>query len=315
MSAMVMLVPKKVLRAAAQQRRIPFSVTLRAFIEADSAVAVGGGYLGDQYRGETLLAGWTWWFVSRLCELVTMPMSFEVETTILSRVFGRLTRRVHLHVRDSESLWRAHRAGVASSSYVPDLAFLNAGARRGVSLSPSVRLAIAPVGNDYLSREELLHFVDAVCSVVISNGRIEQVSLIVMHNAIAATTIGSDGVAADALAARLKELGVAVEVKSTSRYIEVLDAMAAADFALCARMHAGIAALCVGTPVGLLAYERKHFALARDLGMTGMVADVRCSSDELEELFSRLSRVSRDDVLQSALGRRELVEQKFGLSQ
>lgn len=266
-------------------RLVPPTVGLYA--EADHVVAVGGGYLGDQYTKETLLTLWTWWWAGRMGATVeTMPLSYEVRSFHLARATRALANSVRWRVRDSSSVEALRAAGVRGE-LVPDLAFAN---YRGRGDAVRFGTLVALVGSDYLSEAEQRQLTSTLAESLASPKHSDPVVALSMHSAMASTHVGGDSRASDLLVAALETLGVMAIEAGASSYSEVVDACARADIVISARMHAGIAALCAGSRVGLLAYEEKHFALMRDLGLGDYVVDIRADPSEIAGMVMRLHR-------------------------
>lgn len=290
------------------------SETGRAYLRADRVVAVGGGYLGDQYVAESLLTLWTWWWLGRLgVPVETMPISIEIRSRAMSLVFRILARRVRLRCRDTASCDIVRGAGL-SCDYVPDLAFLNAGKYLPKQdASPDAEfVAVALVGSDYLSPAESARLrQQLVVGLTSSVGVDVSVRVVSMHGPLGNSHVGGDEGESTALLELLAAQGIqdADHIRAQT-YAELCHALSGARFLIAARMHAGIAGLCAGVPVGLLAYEDKHAALYRDMQLLDFVMPIRGTQRGVDQLigrlidakpssFAELARMMRDQVVAS----------------
>lgn len=265
-----------------------FVPSARHYLWADYVVPVGGGYLGNQYRNETLLTAWTWWWCCKSGRPVeTMPISVELKRGLLGWIFACLVRDVLITVRD-ESSKSALRALGIDASLSPDLAFLN---YKGCAASADVSLSVglAMVGRDYLGQDAVTKLVKAICDGLGAVEAVSEVCIVSMHRQIGDTRIGQDGNVANLAADALTASGVAVRICSVADYSDVLKVFSDCRFVIAARMHAGIAALCCGRPVGFLAYEKKHLALMQDLGLPEFAIRIDADPDDVVSLVRRVS--------------------------
>lgn len=255
------------------------------YASSSRVIAVGGGYLGDQYVKETFLTTWTWWWATRLgCNVETMPVSFEVEKRLLSRFVRVFTARVTWRLRDSSSVRALRKAGL-NAPLVPDLAFTN---YSDTVSRNRLGTTVALVGSDYLDPVEQKQFLYAFASAMAASALPRPFSVLVMHSTMAKTHVGGDARAAEALVREMERYGETVREVVASTYSEVCGSMAGAEVVVSARMHAGIAGLVSGAKLAMIAYEEKHRALMHDLGLDNFVVDIRAERKEFVELFSRV---------------------------
>lgn len=282
------------------------------YARAKRVIAVGGGYLGDQYLKDTLLTTWTWWWASRLgCHVETMPVSFEVRGRALGKLVAAFTRRVVVwRARDSSSKDALARLGI-EAPLIPDLAFANYRSHEGCARRGTV---VALVGSDYLDSAEQLEFLDGITTALGSEYAPRPFTILNMHRSMAGTAVGGDHKAALVLAAGLRARQEDVSIAAATTYADVCNVMRSADVAITARMHAGIAALASGARIGMIAYEEKHFALMRDLGLSEFVRDIRSGPQVFVDLIARVSEAPRETFDSQArryaedLGRAGLVQ-------
>ena len=165
-----------------------------AYLDAKKQVAVGGGYLGDKYRKESLLTAWSWWWaVRRGVQFESMPMSVEARTASL-RYFLRMTLPASgLRARDlsTKSVLKAVGRDV---ELLPDLAFRNI--RQVPSThSPTRNCYVFPVGSDYYAesvwRQQLGELRNALEVVGLFGVGMP------MHSSVAGGFAGFDSVAVD----------------------------------------------------------------------------------------------------------------------
>lgn len=297
--SLLVLLPGKVARHAIRvgSRARLWSGSARIYCSASNVLAVGGGYLGDQYAKETVLTLWTWWWAGRLgASVVTMPISVEIHGRGLKLLLRVLGRRVKWTVRDRASQEAVRSVGLRCD-YAPDLAFQNLGPvisgtrrREGV--------LICPVGRDYLHDDDIRRIhshLSAGVSATLKPGT--PVGLIGMHRRVGDTSIGGDDASVRELADCLSAQGYPVEVHAPREYKDVLAAAWQYEAIVSARMHAGIAGLCAHAKVGLLAYEEKHGALFSDMGLQDYVIEIRANENDYTQLFQRLSRANAADFL------------------
>ena len=278
--------------------------TAGLYAAADRVVAVGGGYLGDQYRKETLLTLWTWWWAGRLgAPVETMPLSYEVTKRPLRLATGALARQVTWRVRDTSSYDLLLEAGITAHK-LPDLAFANYRAETPSSRNGTV---LALVGSDYLSSSEQKSLILSLATAIAASKLTTPVTALSMHSAMATTHVGGDTRASEDAVAELTVQGVPAITVNAVNYGDVVDECSRADVVISARMHAGIAALCAGSRVGLLAYEEKHFALMRDLGLGDYVIDIRAESSEIAALVRRLEAAVSSTFSSAAMRYYELL--------
>ncbi|UZF59002.1 polysaccharide pyruvyl transferase family protein [Gordonia polyisoprenivorans] len=263
---------------------LPSSAEL--YTRASSVIAVGGGYLGDQYFKETLLTVWTWWWASRLGVAVeTMPVSVEIRSPFLGIIVRLTTRNVSWRARDSSTVDSLARLGV-NAALVPDLAFANYCATAAESRVGSV---LCLVGADYLSVVEQRELESTIVELVKNSLVPRPVRFLAMHRRIDSSNIGGDLAMSLSIVERLRNEGIStVSIVDARSYADVCNVCGSAEIVLSARMHAGIAALCRGARVGLLAYEEKHFALMRDMELERYVIDIRSKPQDYRELTARL---------------------------
>lgn len=288
-------VNRNILSWAVRKRILPDTVEL--YLKADRVIAVGGGYLGDQYVKETLLTVWTWWWATRIgAHVETMPISVEVHGFLLRCSLGVFGRRVHWRVRDMASQ-RALEVCGCIGELLPDLAFSNFN-RGGDNREGTV---VALVGSDYLSEVSQSVLIENVVSLFALKLLPEPVQLVSMHSSLSSTAVGGDVLMSMRVESALLEIGVLrVGMVSAGRFSEVCEIALDAEVVLSARMHAGIAGLCSGAKVGLLAYETKHFALMDDLSLPDFAIDIESNFAEFENLAQRLNMASQLDFQSSA---------------
>lgn len=300
LSTVALLIPKRMRRRAVINLRRARLTTSSAelYARATSVIAVGGGYLGDQYVKESLLTFWTWWWASRIGnDVETMPLSFEVSGFILKRAAQTLTRRVKWRTRDRASAAALYSAGI-NSILAPDLAFANSRETRTEGRRGTL---IALVGSDYLKPTEIDRLTDAMADAVASGVPASSpVQLLSMHAPMSDTRVGGDDRASEILENKLRLRGVQSERVSAYTYDEVCDACEKVDVVISARMHAGIAALCVGARTGLLAYEEKHTALMNDLGLGNFVTDIRSPDALIRKLVDEVRGAEREVFVDAA---------------
>ena len=287
--------------------------TLKRMLEHESAVAVGGGYLGDQYWKDSLLTAFSWWLLIRSgIPVETMPLSVEFSAGWKGHLWAQLVKRVKFRARDRASVGVLQSLGLRAEE-LPDLAFYNAGTRRPQS-SPRVSLAIALVGRDYLTAEQVEDLVYAVSAGCRSVG-VFHVGVISMHRSIQGTDVGCDDAASDRLRAGLDAEGIVATSISVRNYRELCMEVQGYTAVVSARMHAGIAGLCADIPVGLLAYENKHTAMFADMGLSEVVVPITAPLDVIEALLARLiASRSRGNFIggRVARERRRLLEKHVG---
>ena len=261
--------------------------TAAEYLSAQRIVAVGGGYLGDKYGKMTILTVWTWWWANRMgCLVETMPMSVEVSTPILTtflRIFGK---KIVWRVRDQASV-KVLKACHIQCELVPDLAFLNAEIMQSAPSSRS-GLLVALVGDDYLSETEQSTLFNQLAENIFTHFPQSEVTLLSMHRSMSGTHVGGDVVASQKMSALLESKGIRNSLVNAATYDEVCQHCLNVEYVISARMHAGIAALCSGAKVGLLAYEEKHLALMKDLGLDNFAIDIRCDDLMMRNLFELL---------------------------
>ncbi|HWU12824.1 MAG TPA: polysaccharide pyruvyl transferase family protein [Caulobacter sp.] len=295
------LLPRSAARACAAKLAAAKIVdpAIRFYLEAPNVVAVGGGYLGDQYVKHTVLTMWTWWWAGRVgCAVETMPLSVEIEKPAL-RNLAKATRHVQWRVRDQSSADALAKADVPHV-LLPDLAFLNVASEAARPREPREGVMVALVGSDYLSPDESQTLSAGLAGALVNNYPDVPVTLLSMHRPVAGTHVGGDQAASDALIDVLAKSGKAASKVNAEVYDDVCNLCAGSDAVISARMHAGIAALCGGAKVALLAYEEKHFALMRDLGLSEFVVDIRASADQIEQMVSRLKAADRSVFIAAA---------------
>ncbi|WP_238556730.1 polysaccharide pyruvyl transferase family protein [Gordonia terrae] len=283
LAAMPVSIARALTRRAVDMHLVPHSAVY--YLQAKRVVAVGGGYLGDQYVKESLMTLWTWWWSGRIGAAVeTMPISVEIRAPYLRLAVRFFARHVTWRVRDSSSAQCLLRCSVKADT-VPDLAFANY--RRPKSKRTSIVLAL--VGSDYIDLSQVDRLVNGLASAIALLGDQRPVVLVTMHSSLSGTSVGGDRVAAERLKSALSAQGLLnVEIASVSSFDEVCGLCESADLVISARMHAGIAALCSGARVGLLAYEEKHYTLMRDLGLSDFVIPVTAAQSEIVDLVDRL---------------------------
>lgn len=296
-----------------------FSKTLQrlhSYVDADRVIAVGGGYFANRYWKHSFLTLWTWWVAQRMgIPVETMPISMEITHPVLRYVVRLFGAKLTWRVRDSLSL-DALRACGRDGVLVPDLAFINYNESIAQdSPERNGKLMIALVGSDYLdakSASNLYRDLAEVCAEQFSG---YEISLLAMHSSMQGTSIGGDVAACEKFAGCLKEQGIPSEYIRAKTYFEVLTTCGQMDVVISARMHAGIAALCSGARVGLLAYEKKHFALMNDLSLSEYVVSVAASKAELTQLAKNLRASARDKFVTAT--RKYCIQLKtcFGLPQ
>lgn len=300
LSMVALLIPKRMRRRTViNMRRVRLTTsTAELYARATSVVAVGGGYLGDQYVKESLLTFWTWWWASRIGnDVETMPLSFEVRGFTLKRAARALTRQVKWRTRDRASAAALLSAGI-NSILAPDLAFANFRETRTEGRRGTL---IALVGSDYLKPTEIDRLTDAMADAVASETLANSpVQLLSMHAPMSDTSVGGDDRASEVLQEKLRSRGVQAERVRASTYDEVCDACEKVDVVISARMHAGIAALCAGARTGLLAYEEKHTALMNDLGLGNFVTDIRSPDLLIRKLVNEVRGAEREVFLDAA---------------
>ncbi|WP_416954513.1 polysaccharide pyruvyl transferase family protein [Nocardioides sp. T5] len=289
------------------------NAAVRAYARSRRVVAVGGGYIGDQYRAETLLVAWTWWWSCRVVgQVETMPISYEIDNPRLGRVFARLAKNVTMSARDSASHRRMATHGL-EARLIPDLAFLNARPSAG-SVSGGHepdRYFVSLVGRDYLDPRQLDRVVDNVVATLERAGA-SSVGLVAMHAPLGNSGIGADWEALDVLAARLRSADIGSSRVVVDSYGELIDVLAGGRALIAARMHAGIAGLCAGLPVMLLAYEDKHFAMARDRGLEQHCIDIRSERELFVNCFGRTMATDASVFANSASEAKRHVQRAFG---
>jgi hypothetical protein len=94
-------------------------------------------------------------------------------------------------------------------------------------------------------------------------------------------------------------------------FSDLVDQLSMCRMLISARMHAGIAGLCAGIPVGLLAYEEKHHALFEDLRLANYVTSVRRPGD-LPRLVGRLDVADPEAFAHAAISGREALAARYG---
>ncbi|WP_457208546.1 polysaccharide pyruvyl transferase family protein, partial [Nocardioides sp. P5_C9_2] len=194
-----------------------------------------------------------------------MPISCELSTGRTGRIFAALTSAVQLTARDSRSQERFKALGLASR-VAPDLAFLNASSNP--SSKASEALFVSVVGTDYLDDKEMGSVVANLSRAISAFPRGTSVGLVAMHATLGGTHVGADVGALVRLEEALELKGFHTFYVEVQTYGELCRALAGGRGLIAARMHAGIAGMCAGIPVALLAYEEKHFALAQDRGLS-----------------------------------------------
>ncbi|UKO94023.1 polysaccharide pyruvyl transferase family protein [Gordonia amicalis] len=213
-----------------------------------------------------------------------MPISCEIESRKLRFVARLLGRRVKWRVRDSASLSSLRRCGIPSE-LVPDLAFAN----HRESSQPRDLTVVALVGSDYLGGEAVARLVRGVALAVKERDLPTPISIVTMHTSLSGTSVGGDLDVANLLKNQLSECDVPdVQISSLTSFDDVCVLCERASVVISARMHAGIAALCAGARVGMLAYEEKHFSLMRDLDLGEYVIPITSESSEISALAGRL---------------------------
>ncbi len=214
----------------------------------------------------------------------TMPLSVEVDKAPLRYLLRTFGNRVHWRVRDRSSEVALKKCGI-ESRLVPDLAFSN----YRVSNRPRNGTLIALVGSDYLSPQEQQASLDNVTALFEEGLLPLPAKVVAMHAPMSDTEIGGDLRMSERLKDQLVTIGVEkVDIYSASTFSKVCEIAESAETTLSARMHAGIAGLCGGTKVGLLAYEEKHIALMYDLGLSKFAMDIRGSKQDYRDLAIRL---------------------------
>jgi|GEM_PF-5043862 len=265
------------------------SSTAAKYLQADRIVAVGGGYLGDKYVKMTALTVWTWWWASRMgCKVETMPMSVEVNTPFLQSILRTFGKNIVWRVRDQASHSVMQQCQI-NCELVPDLAFLNA-ERLNQQLSSRSGLLVALVGGDYLNSDDQAKLYSNLAESIAEVFPTLKVTLLSMHRSMGGTHVGGDVEASQKMAQLLTSKGIENCLVNASIYSEVCDHCQQVEYVISARMHAGIAALCAGAKVGLLAYEEKHTALMSDLGIKAFAVDIRSDKTVLHTLVEGLKQ-------------------------
>lgn len=283
----------------------------RPYADADHVIAVGGGYLGDQYLKETVLTLWTWWWASRLGNHVeTMPISVEIRGAALSRILRMLGQDVTWRARDTASL-EILRNQQLNATFVPDLAFFNL---REDGTSERSGTVVALVGADYLSDIDRRRVVETIAAGFASRLLPLPVRVLSMHAPMGRTAVGADARIAEAFRDALREVDIESSELAARTYEEVCSHCDKAEVVLSARMHAGIAGLCRGAKVALLAYEHKHVALFEDAGLEEFVIDIR-RVEAYRSLFTAVRSATRNRFTDAAESHFEQLSKALGSSQ
>lgn len=285
---------------------------------SDEIIAVAGGYLGDRYLRGSLVALTLYRIASGLgLRVETMPLSISSATSHRLRfALRRLGRGVQWRARDRTTLSILADRGLPRE-LVPDLAWLNA--PEGLashSAAPAAdsgakTLVVAPVGAAFYSSTDsdgLPASSGTMLELLSRETGVGRVLLVPMH--VRSPRMQHDGGDEDAcdaiqgvLAAKYPEVSVSVHRPQT--YDALCALMRTADFAICERLHAALAALTQGTRTWVVGYEPKHRGVLEVADLTHvLVANPR-------------SRVYRPNtgvdptLAPAAAGQRALVEELF----
>jgi polysaccharide pyruvyl transferase WcaK-like protein len=236
--------------------------------EADVLLPVGGGYLGDAYAKETVIALLQYWILGRCgTPVVTMPISIaSLDSKVLRRAVRATSKGVIWHAREEYTLHLLDSIG-ASVRLVPDLAWLNA--RRTATRTGTGSVAIAPVGRFYaLPQDDLV----SRLGMILDDPQFdhEKISIVAMHRSGGSTLDGGDEKAGESLMKRVRPGQVFSRVNASS-YSELLDFLEGVDLLLTGRLHAAIASACVGLPASVVAYEPKHAGVLRLAGLSAFL--------------------------------------------
>lgn len=247
---------------------------LKEVSEADVVVGVGGGYLGDKYLRESLMTLAIFRIAFRIgAKVETMPVS------ISSASDSRL--RFALRAFGQGVAWRSrekttHNILVSmglDSHCVPDLAWLNASTH--YEEPKKFSLVLAPLGSDFYDQgvgtePKIWRHVKAHIEGLRAGDRI---GLIAMHYWDGLLQDGRDDEECKRLQHWILEHNpqVDVEILTMQSYPEVLQTMAAAEIAVCERLHAALAGLATGTPTKVVGYEPKHRGVLELAGLDALI--------------------------------------------
>lgn len=283
----------------------------QVLLKSSRVVAVGGGYLGNQYIEESVLTLWLWWVLSRLgIPVSSLPLSVSDARGPLFVAFRLFGRRVHWVAREEYTSDVLASMGL-SAEVCPDLAFLRA-SDTADELRPGGVL-VAPVGTTYLSPVELESVLDRIAKSIHEHpGGPHKVSIACMHSARGQLGEGGDDVAASLLAEALMACGVEALVVDVHDFDDIMSLARVSSLTIACRMHAAIAAVCAGCPTAVLGYEPKHAAVFALVGLEDVCIDIRSSQKAIGDLLEHVAMMDRHAVHSAALEAGRRVDEWIG---
>jgi polysaccharide pyruvyl transferase WcaK-like protein len=255
--------------------------------EADAVVAVGGGYLGDRYLRESIVALLVMWIGERLgASVETMPISVSgMRRFTLRMAFRSLGGAVRWRAREEPTELLLLGLGLHVERW-PDLAWSNAAAAQADE--KRVGAVVAPVGSAFYVGGAARGMSAAVSELDGSLPKDESILFVAMHRYDHALRDGGDDRACREL---IEELAIASPERPTrlvdaDSYGDVLRVMAQSRVAICERLHAGLAAITMGTPARVLGYEPKHSGVLQGAGLS-FLTDISLTELLVREDFWR----------------------------
>lgn len=295
---------------------VPTRRALEALLRADAVVSTGGTYLTDTYwLGPRLAAFDAVAALGRPFALYTQSLGpFEDAETRrrLASVFASARLTVLRDTRSADEVQMlapsARTAVHADAAFgLADSDILAAAQDRTVPAAPHVVFSV----------REWSHFSREPAAVGMARYRVSVASAVkrVVRSwggrvTFLSTCQGTPGYRYDdAAVARRIAADLPAPIREHMRVdarprtpAELISAYGEADLVVATRMHAAILALCAGTPVVPIAYERKTFDLFDRLGLIDWVEDIETTgeiaptslADRMEYVRSKLPRVRRE---------------------